>query len=152
MYYITTNVEDWTNAGTKKVTITIKGTDTDNFIYTNDWLGTIGDTRIIGWSSIIEPRTLTVKAVDTSKNFGEADPQLTFIPSGNVDGETPEFTGALSRAPGEAPSTYDITIGNLQLADKDSFLAANYTMNFIKGIFTIMTAPAGGDGPINPTP
>ena len=159
IYYINNNVEDWTNAGTKRVTITFKGTDTDNFIYTNDWLRTIGDTRVSGWSAIIEPRELTVEAIDTSKIQREADPPLTLKATGNMEGETPGYTGAVTRNPGEASGTYDITIGSLQLADNitDSvipFLASNYTMNFIKGIFTIMPAPThdGGDGLINPTP
>lgn len=91
-----------------------------------------------------------------SKIQGEADPPLTVKATGNVEGETPGYTGAVTRSPGEAGGTYDITIGDLQLADNitdsGTFLASNYTMNFVKGIFTITAAPAGGDGPINPTP
>lgn len=141
IYYINNNVEDWTNAGTKRVTITIKGTDTDNFIYTNDWLGTIGNTRVIGWNAIIKPRTLEVIANDVEKYQGQADPALTYRYSNCSMGEIPGFSGALSRDPGETPGTYTINEGNLALADNDIFLASNYDMVFKSGIFKIQSAP-----------
>lgn len=137
MYYINNNVEDWTNAGTKRVTITFKGTDTDNFIYTNDWLGTIGDTRVSGWSAIIEPRELTVKANSVTKFQGFADPALTYRYSGNIGEEIPGFTGSLSRDAGEAVGTYNINSGDLMLADNDIFLANNYDMVFESNTFII---------------
>ena len=149
IYSINTNVKDWTNnTGTERVTITIKGTDTDNFIYTNDWLGTLGNTRVIGWSAIIEPATLTVIAEPKTKTVGTADPMLTYSYEGNIGKEVPGFTGALSRDAGETPGTYNINQNTLMLADNPPFLESNYTMNFVKGTFTIVVVPDGEDGPI----
>ena len=148
MYYINSNVENWTNAGTKKVTITIKGTDTDNFIYTNDWLGTLGNTRVIGWSAIIGRTTLTVIADPATKIAGTPDPVFTSTYTGSIGEEIPGFTGVLSREPGEAVGTYSILIGTLALADNDIFRANNYDMKFISDSFTIVSAP----GPSIDTP
>ena len=142
IYSINTNVKDWTNnTGTKRVTITLKGTDTDNFTYTNDWLGTLGNTRVIGWSSIIEPATLIVRAQNASKIQGFADPPLTYIYEGNVGKEIPGFTGGISRDAGEMVGVYTINRNTLALADNDIFLASNYNMDFRAATFTINIVP-----------
>ena len=82
----------------------------------------------------ITPRDLTVIPVaNQSKKFKEADPALTYNCSGNVSGQTPAFTGALSRAEGEAVGQYDITLDTLEMTDDVSsgFKASNYTLKMV---------------------
>lgn len=85
------------------------------------------------------PVTITPDA-GLTKVYGTDDPALTFTYTGHVDGESPNFTGKLAHA-GVDVGMYDITIGTLKLADSDSFLARNYTLNFVDGVkFTITQA------------
>jgi len=63
-----------------------------------------------------------------SKTYGEADPELTYSYSGNVTGETPAFTGVLSREDGADVGDYEINIGTLALSDNGEFKAGNYTL------------------------
>ena len=68
---------------------------------------------------------------DLSKKYGEQDPTLTYAATGAVSDETPQFTGALSRATGEDVSNnYGIYLSNLELSDNGKFKASNYTLNF----------------------
>ena len=77
----------------------------------------------------ITPRDLTVTPnAGQSKKFGAADPTLHSTNSGRVPGQIPDFTGALSRAEGEAVGQYDITLGDLALKDNGTFKASNYTL------------------------
>ena len=100
----------------------------------------------------INPATITVKCDNIKKNQGEADPKLTSVVSGMIGDECPGWTGSLVREPGEAPGTYPITQGYLQLADgTNGFLASNYTLYVIPGTFTIWASvpvtPGGGTTP-----
>ncbi|MCI6586023.1 MAG: peptidoglycan-binding protein [Oscillibacter sp.] len=79
----------------------------------------------------ITPRDLTVTPnAGQSKKFGATDPTLHSTNSGRVTGQIPDFSGALSRAEGEAVGQYDITLGTLALMDHFSsgFKASNYTL------------------------
>ena len=79
----------------------------------------------------ITPRDLTVTPnAGQSKKFGAEDPTLHSTNSGRVTGQIPDFSGALSRAKGEAVGQYDITLGSLALIDHFSsgFKASNYTL------------------------
>ena len=79
----------------------------------------------------ITPRDLTVTPnAGQSKKFGAEDPTLHYTNSGRVTGQIPDFSGALSRAKGEAVGQYDITLGSLALIDHFSsgFKASNYTL------------------------
>ncbi|MDR3643494.1 MAG: MBG domain-containing protein [Clostridia bacterium] len=82
----------------------------------------------------ITPAPLAVTPVaGQSKPYGTADPaSLSYTYSGNASGETPEFSGALSRAPGAVLGDYEITQGGLKLANgtDGKFLAGNYTLDF----------------------
>ncbi|PXA99658.1 hypothetical protein DMC47_02220 [Nostoc sp. 3335mG] len=80
-------------------------------------------------------RAVSVKADDASKIRDEEDPLLTFtLVSGTlVAGD--QFSGNLSRAPGERPGRYAISIGSLSLG-------GNYEIAFTPGTFTINLDPA----------
>ena len=121
----TLSYADNTNAGTATVTVTGIG----NYTGTQDK------------EFEIEPRPLTVTPdADQSKTFGEAEPALSYTHSGAVAGETPAFSGALSRAAGEDVGTYGILVGTLALSDNSPFLASNYTLSFAVGVTFAITA------------
>lgn len=69
-------------------------------------------------------------AIDTSKVYGEADPVLEYdIISGTlVNGD--QFSGALTRVPGEDVGSYDILQGTLTISD-------NYDIEFVEGVLNI---------------
>lgn len=109
----------------------------------------------------IKPAALTVTPNSgQSKLFGTDDPaNLTFTYGGNISGETPAFSGTLSRTGGNAIGNYGITHGNLALADgTGGFLADNYslvfsaaTVNFAVSPYTpseraVLCSPNGNNG------
>jgi hypothetical protein len=68
--------------------------------------------------------SITVKADDKSKTYGEADPALTYsVTSGNLaNGDA--LTGALTRAAGQDVGTYAINQGTLSASN-------NYQITFV---------------------
>src|SRR5260221_353741 len=78
----------------------------------------------------ITARAITVTADAKSKGYGAADPALTYqLTAGTlVSGDS--FTGALSRAVGEAVGTYAITQGTLSAG-------TNYALTFVSADLTI---------------
>ena len=124
------------NAGTGKVTKTGKGN------YTG--------TKIVNFT--INKRTLTVKAEAKSKTYGAGDPGLTYTYSNQVSGQTPKFSGALSRAEGENVGTYAINKNTLVLVDNSPFLANNYTLSYVGTNLTITAKNASTfTATLNPT-
>lgn len=100
----------------------------------------------------ITPRDLTVTPnAGQSKKFGAEDPTLHSTNSGRVTGQIPDFTGALSRAEGEAVGQYDITLGTLALIDHFSsgFKASNYTLKMVSPAVKFEITKA--DAPAAPT-
>lgn len=100
----------------------------------------------------ITPRDLTVTPNGgQSKKFGAADPTLHSTNSGRVSGQIPDFSGALSRAEGEAVGQYDITLGTLALIDHFSsgFKASNYTLKMVSPAVKFEITKA--DAPAAPT-
>ena len=85
----------------------------------------------------IGQRKLTVRADAVAKTEGNADPEITYQVSGAVSGETPCFTGTLTREEGETPGSYLIRIGTLQFADGEGFLASDYNLFFQENYFSI---------------
>jgi filamentous hemagglutinin family protein len=82
----------------------------------------------------VDPAPLLVVANAQTRQYGLADPALTFTASGFVNGETDSvLTGALARAPGENVGVYAI--------GRNSLAAANYTISFVGADFTITRAP-----------
>lgn len=68
----------------------------------------------------------------------DPEPALTYQAESSVAGETPAFSGELSREPGaERGKTYQILQGDLALADGENFLASNYVLQFVPGELTV---------------
>ena len=68
----------------------------------------------------------------------DPEPALTYQAESPVAGETPAFSGELSREPGaERGKTYQILQGDLALADGENFLASNYVLQFVPGGLTV---------------
>ena len=87
----------------------------------------------VGANLTITARPITVTAEAKTKVYGNADPALTYhVTSGNlVEGDS--FSGALTRAAGEAVGTYAITQGTLALS-------TNYTLTYVGATLTITPA------------
>ena len=102
----------------------------------------------------VNPASITVTANNQTKVQGTADPALTTRYTKAVGNEVPGWSGSVTRDPGEAPGTYDITQGSLKLADgSNGFLAGNYELTFVPGTLTITPAPVTpGGGDDGPTP
>ena len=80
----------------------------------------------------INPKAVTVRADAKSKNYGDADPSLTYTGTLNL-GDS--FTGGLARAAGEDVGAYAIIQNNLSAG-------ANYTITFVGADLTINKANA----------
>ena len=97
-------------------------------------LATIDDANYAGSKSMIQtiaPKTVTVTAAAKSKEYGEEDPELTYLSSGLLGSDV--FTGSLVREPGESAGTYAITQGSLSAG-------GNYTIDYVGAVFTITAA------------
>ncbi|OOQ59962.1 cadherin-like beta sandwich domain-containing protein [Mucilaginibacter pedocola] len=81
-----------------------------------------------GSNLTIGKKTINVTADAKTKNYGDADPALTYTTDALANGDS--FTGALTRAAGESFGAYAISQGNLALN-------SNYTLNFTGGSLTI---------------
>lgn len=82
----------------------------------------------------VDPAPLLVVANPQTRQYGLADPALTFTATGFVNGETSAvLTGGLARAPGENVGVYAI--------GRNGLAAANYTITFVGADFTITRAP-----------
>lgn len=103
------------NVGTATVTIT--GVAGGNYNVSGRTTFTIGKAIIT-----VTPKT------DQKKIYGGEDPILEYNYAGAVAGETPAFTGTLSRAEGTNAGKYDIKLDTLALADNGSFKEANYEL------------------------
>jgi len=107
-----------TNAGSYTVTINT----TNNYAFSDG-------TTTKSLTCSINKKTLTVTPNNNqSKTYGSSDPTLTYTYSGQISGETPRFTGSLSRASGENVGTYLINRGTLALTNNGAFLANNYNL------------------------
>jgi hypothetical protein len=90
----------------------------------------------------IKKVTLTVKADDKTKSFGDSNPPLTVTYTGFVPGEnllnsgitgTPLLTTTAAQC--SPIGTYNIVVSNGQLS------SANYNFNFVNGVLTIAANP-----------
>jgi len=82
----------------------------------------------------INERAITVTADARNKVYGESDPEFTYaITSGSLV-FTDDFTGELSRDPGEDVGDYAITIGTL-------ILSTNYDLTLVSANLTITARP-----------
>jgi hypothetical protein len=72
-----------------------------------------------------------VTAADKNKEYGEEDPELTYVSSGLLGSDA--LTGSLARETGENAGTYAITQGSLSAG-------GNYTIDYVGAVFTITAA------------
>ena len=82
----------------------------------------------------ILPRVLYVTPDRITKTYGEVDPELTYVFSNMVEGETPKSEGTLSRQEGDDSASYNILINNLTLVDNENFKATNYTLQIVSNL------------------
>ena len=83
----------------------------------------------------ITPAPLLVTADAKTKVYGSADPALTYVPSGFVNGDTAAImTGALARTAGSNVGSYAINQGTVSAG-------ANYTVTYVGADLTITPAP-----------
>ena len=88
----------------------------------------------------ITPKSIAVFAEAKSKNYGDADPELTYTTSTSLaNGNT--FAGVLSRQIGENVGLYPITIGNLSAG-------SNYSINFTSANLEIVQKQLATTAPI----
>ena len=120
------------NAGINTATVTIKDAAGGNYNVSGSTTFTIGKAMI----------TVTPTA-GQKKIYGMSDPELEYSSSGAMAGETPDFTGALSRATGKDAGKYDIILGTLALDDNsaDNFKAANYELKLADTPVQFMIVP-----------
>ena len=79
----------------------------------------------------VSPKAFSIyPAASYSKKYNEQDPEFQYSYSGAVSGETPAFTGSLSREAGNNVGTYNITQGSLNVVDNGAFKASNYLVSF----------------------
>jgi hypothetical protein len=92
----------------------------------------------------ITKKSITVTADDKTKLLGAADPALTYkVTSGSLESGD-SFSGALTRAPGEAVGAYAITQGTLTAG-------VNYDLTFLGSSLKIVYGWDGFLQPINDT-
>ncbi len=77
----------------------------------------------------VDPLTITITGDDASKSYGDADPAFTYSTEPSLRGGD-EFTGALSREPGETVGEYDFVLGTLDAGP-------NYRLELSGGALTI---------------
>ena len=89
----------------------------------------------------ITPAPLTVTANPQTKQYGSADPALTYAPSGFqfADSAATVLTGALARVSGESVGSYAINQGTLAAN-------SNYTISFTGNTLTITARAHRGHG------
>lgn len=92
-----------------------------------------------GITGEITAKAITVTAVDNSKTYGQADPELTFTISGNditSEAKAVEATFSVSREEGENAGTYAINVSK----DANASILGNYGVTLVPGTFTINKA------------
>ena len=91
----------------------------------------------------INVRNIVVKADDSDKVYGDADPALTYQISSGSLAASDAFSGKLARAAGEDPGKYAIQQGTLALS-------GNYNFTFVEGTFTISVGDTDTDETLTP--
>ena len=90
----------------------------------------------------INKKELDVIANAQEKIYGEDNPNLTYTYKGQIENETPKFTGTLETNANKTSTVgkYDITIGSLKLQNNDKFKADNYSIKYTGEKLTIVKA------------
>ena len=113
------------------VTLNCEATKTSNigeYAITGTSTATDLEVTFVNGKLTVNPAALTVTADAKTKTFGAADPELTYVATGLVNGD--QLTGALTRAEGQAVGTYAIEQGTLAAS-------SNYTLTFNGANLTI---------------
>ncbi|MGN0798669.1 MAG: MBG domain-containing protein [Christensenellales bacterium] len=84
--------------------------------------------EILPASIIITPKS------GQSAVYGETNYTIQYTYSGNIAGETPNFSGSLTREAGIDVGLYDITQGSLSLADSSSLQKDDYELVLTTGV------------------
>ena len=113
-----------------------------NYKVRADWAGTEICAPLTAEAEFsISPAPIRVQAKNATKKYDTADPELAYdVIVGAQGSEREAFSGALTRAEGEAVNTdpgYAIAQGTLALADNGDFKASNYVLEFVPATFTI---------------
>lgn len=91
------------------------------------------EVTVIGGTLDITPRPITVTADDTTRVYGDGDPELTWQVTVGALVDGAELSGSLDRDPGEDVGPYSITQGSL---DNES-----YDITFVAGTLSITPRP-----------
>ncbi len=128
--------------------VTVKDAGYYDIYYTSLTLTNSGTFNASNYSAVfsggenkyyISPRPLYIYPDDTGKIYGHVDSPLTYTYDNVATGETPVFSGSLSRSAGEDVGSYPINLGSLSLSSGGSFLSSNYTLTLAKTAhFTIV--------------
>ena len=98
-----------------------------------DNMGAILDSKLV-----IKPMEIVLKPVDSSKTFGDTDPEFTYT----INGETAEefvapyedtISATVTRVTGENVGTYDMSIADVSITERPE----NYNVKFETGTFEI---------------
>ena len=117
----------------------------DAGVYTIEAKATVNGVELTAEAKLtITPKSVTVKADNKSKVFGEKDPELTATVEGTLGKDTVEYT--LSRKAGEDVGTYPITASGK--AEQ-----GNYKVTYVAGTLTITSQSIDpGTDPEKPNP
>lgn len=113
------------------ITLSCDATKTSNvgeYAITGTSTATDFDVEFVNGTLTVNPAVLTVTANAKTKVYGAADPELTYVATGLVNGD--QLSGALTRATGDAVGTYAIQVGTLAAS-------TNYSLSFTGADFTI---------------
>ncbi|MGI9227144.1 MAG: MBG domain-containing protein [Candidatus Nanopelagicaceae bacterium] len=81
----------------------------------------------------INKKDITATASELNKTFGESDPTLSYVVTGDLVGSD-TFSGALARAPGSNVGSYLVSQNTLSLS-------SNYNLIYVSKNFTILARP-----------
>ena len=113
------------------ITLSCDATKTSNvgeYAITGTSTATDFDVEFVNGTLTVNPAVLNVTADAKTKVYGAADPELTYVATGLVNGD--QLSGALTRATGDAVGIYAIQVGTLAAS-------TNYSLSFTGADFTI---------------
>lgn len=106
----------------------IKTSNVGQYAITGTSTATDFDVEFVNGTLTVNPAVLNVTANAKTKVYGAADPELTYVATGLVNGD--QLSGALTRATGDAVGIYAIQVGTLAAS-------TNYSLSFTGADFTI---------------
>ena len=123
----------------------VAGEDAGTYAITQGTLALSGNYALTftGANLTIGKATITIAADAQTKNYGQADPALTYKITAGTLGSSGAFSGSLTRVAGENAGTYAITQGTLALNGNYTlfFTGANLTINLTSSVLSFGTLP-----------